>query len=68
MSKTIVVETRKQHARIVVTQSLDVSITTIGVETVIVHNIDVVRRGVLIRSTIKLGSESYGASTIRNLN
>jgi hypothetical protein len=67
MSKTIVVETRKQHARIVVTQSLDVSIT-IGVETVVVHNIDVVRRGILIRSTIKLGSESYGASIIRNLN
>jgi hypothetical protein len=34
-----------------------VGITTIGVEMVVVPNIDVIRRGILIGSTSKLGSE-----------
>jgi hypothetical protein len=45
-----VVETRKQHAKVRVIQSLDVGITTIGVEIVVGPNIDVVRKGVLIGS------------------
>jgi len=46
MSKATIVENQKQHAKVKVTQSLDVSITTIGVETVFAPNINVLRRGV----------------------
>jgi hypothetical protein len=42
------VKTQKQHAGVGVIQSLDASITTTRVETVVVPNINVVRRGVLI--------------------
>jgi hypothetical protein len=45
MLKVTIVETWKQHAKVGVTQSLDASITTIGVETIVTPNIDVVRRG-----------------------
>jgi len=38
------------------------------VETVVVSNKDVVKRGILIRFTRKLGSESSGVLTVRNLN
>jgi hypothetical protein len=41
---------------------------TIGVETVVAPNIDVVRRGVLIGSATKLGNGSSGISVIRNLS
>ncbi len=68
MSKVAIVETRKQHVGIGVTQSLDANITTIGVEIVVTPNIDVVRMGILIRSTTKLGNESGGVSIVRNLN
>jgi hypothetical protein len=67
-SKATVVETQKQHVRIGVTQSFDVHITTIGVETVVVPSIDVIKKGVLIGSTIKLGSGLGGVSAVRNLN
>ncbi len=60
MLKAIVVETSKQHARIRVIQSFDVGITITRVETITTPNIDVVRRGVLIGSTTKLGSGSSG--------
>ncbi len=43
-------------------------ITTIGVETVVVPNIDIVKRGVLIGSAAKLGSGSSGVLVGRNLN
>jgi hypothetical protein len=66
MLKTTVIETQNQNARIGVIQSFDACITTIGVETIVVPNIDVVRKGVLIGSTTKLGSG--GVSTVRNLN
>jgi hypothetical protein len=39
-----IIETRKQHVGVGVTQSLGVSITTKGVEMVVVPNIDVIRR------------------------
>jgi hypothetical protein len=68
VSKVVVVETWKEHIRIVVAQSLDVGITTTRVETVVVSNKDVVKRGILIKFTRKLGSESNGVLTIRNLN
>ncbi len=68
MLETTIVETRKQHARVGVIQSLDVDVTTIGVETVVVPIINVFRRGTLIGFARKLGSGSNGISTIRNLN
>jgi hypothetical protein len=46
--KNNIVATQKQHARVGVTQSLGVGITTIGVEMIVVPNIDVVKRGILI--------------------
>jgi len=64
----VVVETWKQHVGIGVTQSLDVGIITIGVETIVVPNKDVVKRGVLIGFTPKLGNESSGVSVVRNLS
>jgi hypothetical protein len=45
-----------------------VGITTTRVEKVVVPNMDVVRRGILIRSVAKLGSGSGGVSVGRNLN
>jgi hypothetical protein len=51
-----------------VTQSLDASVTIIGVETIVTPNIDVVKRGVLIGSVAKLGIGLGGVSVIRNLS
>jgi hypothetical protein len=48
MSKVIVVRTQRQHAKVRIIQLLDASITTIGMETIFVPNMDVVRRGVLL--------------------
>jgi len=64
----IVVETRKQHARIGVIQSLGACITTIGVGTVVAPNINVVKREILIAFVAKLGSGLGGVSVIRNLS
>jgi len=64
----IIIETQRQHDGIGVIRSLDASITTTRVETVVVPNINVVKRGILIGSTLKLGSRSNGVSTGRNLN
>jgi hypothetical protein len=68
MLETKVVETRSQHAMVGVTQSPNANITITWVETVVAPIMDVVRRGVLIRSTTKLGSGSCGISTKRNLS
>jgi len=68
MLEVAVVETWKQCARIGVTQSFNAGITTIGVETVVAPNIDVVRRGMLIGFTTKLGSGSNGVSARRDLS
>jgi hypothetical protein len=68
VSKAVVVETWKQHVGVGVTQSPDACITTIGVETIVAPNINVVRRGVFIRSIIKLGSGLGGISVVRNLS
>ncbi len=62
-----VVEIQK-HVKVGVTQSLDVGTTTIGVEIVVMSNIDVVKRGILIRFIAKLGSGSNGILTRRNLS
>jgi len=67
MSKATVVETQKQHVGIGTTQSLNEGKRTTGVETVVAPSIDVVRRGILIESTTKLGSESCGVLAGRNL-
>jgi hypothetical protein len=45
-----------------------VGITTIGVEMIVAPNMDVVRRGVLIGSTAKLGSGLGGVLARRNLS
>jgi hypothetical protein len=68
VSKVAVVKTRKQHARVGVTQSFDVGITTTRVETVVMPNIDVVRKGVLIVSIAKLGSGLSEVLVGRNLS
>ncbi len=68
MSKAAIVETRREHVGVGFIQSLDACITTTRVEMVVAPNIHVVTRGILIGSTAKLGSESSGISTRRNLN
>jgi hypothetical protein len=68
VSKTTIVETQRQPARILVTQSLDVGVTTIGVEMVIAPTMDVIKMVVLIGSTTKLGSGSSGISARRKLS
>jgi hypothetical protein len=68
VSKTVVVETWKQHVGIRVTQSFNVGIITTRVETVVAPNIDVVKRGVLIGFATKLASGSSGVLARRNLN
>jgi hypothetical protein len=56
VSKVAVVETQRQHVGVGVIQSLDASITTTRVETVVAPSIDIVRRGILIGSVAKLGN------------
>ncbi len=68
MLEVVVVETYKQHARVGVIQSLHAGITTIGVETIVVPNMDIVKRGILIRYVAKLGTESGGVLVGRNLS
>jgi hypothetical protein len=59
---------KKQHAKVGIIQSLGASITTTRVEMVVALIIDVVRRGVLIRFTAKLGSGLGGVLAMRNLS
>jgi hypothetical protein len=68
VSEVAIVETRKQPAEVRVIQSLNAGITTTLMEMVVAPNIDVIRRGILIRSTTKLGNESGGVLAGRNLN
>jgi hypothetical protein len=51
-----------------VTQSLGACITTIGVEIIIVPNIDVVKREILIGSATNLGSGLGEVLAIRNFS
>ncbi len=57
MLEATIIKTRKQHVGVGVTQSLGVDITTTRMETVVAPNIVVIRKGVLIRSIAKLGSD-----------
>ncbi len=66
--KTITIKTHKQHVGIGVTQSLGACITSAKVETTVGPKINVIGRGVLIRSVANLSSRSGGVSAIRNLN
>jgi hypothetical protein len=68
MLKVVVIETQRQHARIGVTQSLDVGIPTIGMEMVVAPNMDVVRKGTLIGFATNLGSGLGGILLGRTLN
>ncbi len=68
VSEVAIVETRKQPAEVRVIQSLNAGIITTLMEMVVAPNIDVIRRGILIRSTTKLGNESGGVLARRNLN
>jgi hypothetical protein len=55
MLKVTIVETWKQPTRVVITQSFNVGIKTIGVEMVVAPTMDVVKRGVLIGFATKIG-------------
>ncbi len=68
VSKAVVVETHRQPTGIIIIQSVDANITTIGEETIVAPSMDVDRRGVLIGSVTKLGSGLSGISARRNLN
>jgi len=68
VSKATIVETRRQHFGVGITQSLNAGITTIGVGTIVAPNIDVVKRGILIGSIAKLGSGLGGVLARRNLS
>jgi hypothetical protein len=67
VSKVIVVETQKQHAGVKVIQSFNACITTTRMEIVVVPNINVVRKGVLIKSVSKLGNGSCGVLANQSL-
>jgi hypothetical protein len=58
----------RQLARIKVTQSFNVVITTIGVETIVAPNTHVTRRGRIIGSIINLSRGLGEFFTRRNLN
>jgi hypothetical protein len=66
--EVVIVETHKQLVGVGVTQSLDVGITTIGVEMVVMFNMDVVKRRILIGYATKLGSGSNGVLARRILS
>ncbi len=66
VSEVAIVETQRQHVGVGVTQSLNVGITTIGAEMVLVPNIDVVKRGVLVGFAKRLGSRLSGVPVGRN--
>jgi hypothetical protein len=68
VSKVTIVKTRRQLVGVIIIQSLDVGITTIRVEIVVLPTMDVVRMEVLIRSITKLGSGSCVVSTRRKLS
>jgi hypothetical protein len=68
MSKVAIIETWRQPTGVVVTQSLDVDITITWIETVVVPNMDVVKRGIIIRYAAKLGSGSGGILARWKLN
>jgi len=55
MLEVTIVETWKQPTRVVITQSFNVGIKTIGVEMVVAPTMDVVKRGVLIGFATKIG-------------
>jgi hypothetical protein len=59
----VIVETWRQHVTVKITRSLNAGIITTREEMVVAPNIDVVERGVLIGSIIKLGSRSGGILT-----
>jgi hypothetical protein len=62
MSKVAIVETRRQPVGVTVTKSFEVGITTKGFQTIVVPTMDVVKKGVLIKSATKLGNGSSGVS------
>ncbi len=62
-----VIEIQKQPIKIKVTQSLTVIIPTIGVEIVVVPNINFVKSGVLIGFTMNLGHGLGGVPSKMNL-
>jgi hypothetical protein len=48
LSKVAIVETWRKLDRVIVSQSLDTDITTIGIEIIVMPNMDAVKRGILI--------------------
>jgi hypothetical protein len=68
VSKVVIVETWKQQAEVGIIQSFNVGITTIRMETILEPNIEVVRRGILIRFATNLGSGLGGVLARSNLS
>jgi hypothetical protein len=66
--EAVIVEIQKQPIGVIVTQSLDVGITTTRVEMVVMPTMDVVRKGILIGFEEKLGSGSGGVLEGRKLS
>ncbi len=68
VSEVIVVKTQRELVGLIITQSFDVGITPTWAETVVAPTMDVVKRGVLIGSTTKLGNGSNGVLARKKLN
>jgi hypothetical protein len=68
MLKTTIVEIQRQLIGIKGIQSFNVFITTIGVETVVAPNMNVVRGGMLIGFIVNLGNRSNGVLVGSNLS
>jgi hypothetical protein len=68
VSETVVAKIKRKPTKIEVTQSLNVIITTIGVEIIVAPSTNVVKSGVLIASATNLGCGSSKILIGRNLN
>jgi hypothetical protein len=66
--EVVVVEIRRQPTRIEVTQSLNVVIPTTRVKTIVAPSTNVVKGGILIRSTTNLGCGLGGVLVERILS
>ncbi len=67
MSKVAIVETQTQPIGVGVIQSFNIVVIAIGVEMVVALNMDVVRKGMVIRSATNLGCGSSGFLAKRKL-
>jgi len=68
MLEATITKIRRQLIKIKFTQSPNVVITTIGVETMVAPNTNIIKSGILIGSVTNLGNGSGGVSIGRNLS